>query len=372
MDFERYHRQMLLPFVGEAGQKRLAESTAVVVGCGALGCTSASWLVRAGVGRVRLIDRDVVETTNLQRQLLYTEADAADRVPKAVAAKRQLEAANHVVEIEAVVDDLDYRNAEDLLGDADVIVDALDNFETRFLINDITVRHGIAYVYGGAVATVGMVYPVLPHTEAGDAPWEAPCDKIIGPCLRCLFGGAPSPGPDSGPTCDTAGVLGPGVGIVASFQASEALKILLGQWSMVSRSMLHVDLASNTIRQMDVSDSVDPACVCCGDFEFEYLEGKFASRTTKLCGRNAVQLSRGGQRVGDATVAASGVALAALASRLELIGAAVKHNELMLRAEVKDGERTYELTVFENGRAIVKGTEDPAEARSVYARYVGG
>lgn len=372
MNFDRYHRQMLLPFVGEAGQQRLADATAVVVGCGALGCTSASWLVRAGVGHVRLIDRDVVETTNLQRQLLYSESDATNRVPKAQAAGRQLKAANSDVVIEAIVDDLDYRNAEELLGDADVIIDALDNFETRFLINDLAVNEGIAYIYGGAVSMVGMVYPVLPATESGDAPWEREAGVVHGPCLRCLFGGAPMPGPDSGPTCDTAGVLGPGVGIVASFQAAEALKILLRQWSMVSRTMLHVDLSGNAIRQMDVSDSVDADCVCCGNFEFEYLAGKFASRTTKLCGRNAVQLSRGGQRVGDAAVAASGVALEALAGRLRAIGASVKHNELMLRAEVHDGERFYELTVFENGRAIVKGTQDPAEARSIYARFVGG
>lgn len=371
MNLERYHRQMLLPFVGESGQERLASSTAVVVGCGALGCTSASWLVRAGVGKVRLLDRDVVERTNLQRQLLFNEHDAAQRTPKALAARDALSAANSDVDIEAVVDDLDYRNAEELLSDADVIVDGLDNFETRFLLNDVAVKHGVGYVYGGAVATVGMMYPVLPATEGGGAGWESVAG-VCGPCLRCIFGHSPTPGPDSGPTCDTAGVLGPGVGIVASFQAAEAIKILLSQWEQVSRTMLHMDFLSNTIRQLDVAKSVERDCVCCGDFEFEYLEGKHASRTTKLCGRNAVQLSRSGGQTPHGTIASSGVALEALAERLASVGATVRHNDLMVRAQLQDGERAYELTVFENGRAIVKGTEDPAEARSVYARFVGG
>lgn len=358
----RYHRQMLLPWIGEAGQARLAQATVAVVGCGALGCVSASWLVRAGVGHVKLIDRDVVERTNLQRQLLFDEDDASYARPKAEAAKAKLAAANRDVRVTAIIDDLDHRNIDEHAGDADVLLDATDNFETRFLLNDFAAFAGRAYLYAGVVATVGMMYPVLPHTQRGGTPWEQA--GVAGPCLRCLFQDAPPPGPDSGPTCQTAGVLGPAVGVIASLQASEAIKILTHNWASVSRCMVHVDLASLTFRQLDVTTSDEcGACPCCGQHRFDYLDGKHASRTTKLCGRNAVQLARAAD--------AGSIALEALAERLSAYGP-VRCNELMLWARVQDGDRSYELTVFENGRAIVKGTEDPATARSVYARFVGG
>ncbi|MEQ9453563.1 MAG: ThiF family adenylyltransferase, partial [Phycisphaeraceae bacterium] len=251
----RYHRQMLLGGVGEAGQGRLAGSRVVVVGCGALGCLSAEWLVRAGVGEVVVIDRDVVEVTNLQRQVLFDEADAAEGLPKAEAARRRLGAINGSVRVEGVVADVTAGNVERLLGlvgegrGVDVIVDGLDNFETRYLLNDVALKHGVAYVYGGAVGMTGAVYPVLARTRGEDRAWEVA--GVAGPDLEAIFPELPLPG--STATCDTAGVLGPVVGLVASVQAAETIKILTGQWGSVMRTMLHVDLRANRFRQVDVA-----------------------------------------------------------------------------------------------------------------------
>lgn len=357
-DLARYQRQMLLPMIGEQGQRKLADATALVVGCGALGSMSAMMLARAGVGRLILVDRDFVEPTNLQRQVLYDENDLD--VPKAEAAHRRLATINSNIAIEAVIDDLNYQNAEDLAERADAIVDGLDNFETRFLLNDLAVDLGLPLLYAGAVGTVAMTMNILPHTPAGDSAWEQ--QDLATPCLRCVFGSTPPPG--SGPTCDTAGVLGPAVGLIANLQAAEAIKALTGQWHAMRRTMLHVDLWENHLREMQVASAYESGgCPCCGEHRFEFLEGKTASRTTKLCGRNAVQLSRSGD--------AGEIALPALAQKLEAFGQ-VQHNELMLRARIRDAGTDYELTVFNTGRAIVKGTEDPGVARSLYARYVGG
>ena len=252
LDFSRYHRQMLLPGFGEDGQRRLAESTAVVLGCGALGTVAADMLARAGVGRLIVIDRDYVELTNLQRQVLFDEADAAEALPKAEAARRKLARINSAVEVTAVVDDINAGNIERYAGGADVIVDGLDNFETRYLANDYAVKHGIPYVYGGAVGTTGAALAILPHTDRGDAPWERlPGGSRATPCLRCLFEEAPPPG--TMPTCDTVGVLGPAVAIVANFEAAEALKILTGNLDRVTTTMLSFDLWANTLMQLKVT-----------------------------------------------------------------------------------------------------------------------
>jgi adenylyltransferase/sulfurtransferase len=235
---DRYHRQTLLRQIGREGQKKLASSRALLVGCGALGTVLAEQLVRAGVGTIRIIDRDVVELTNLQRQTLFDESDAAEGVPKAIAAERRLGAINSAVRIEPIVADFHAGNAEELAGRPDVILDGTDNAETRYLINDLAVKHGITWVYGACVGTEGRVMTVRP----GD-----------GPCLRCLFPEPPTAG--ELPTCDTAGVLGPLAGIVASLQAVAAIKLLSGNAAALGREMTAIDVWSNRIRSIDTTDA---------------------------------------------------------------------------------------------------------------------
>jgi len=361
-DLARYNRQMLLAGFGEEGQRRLRSSTAVVIGCGALGATVADQLARAGVGRLVLIDRDFVELTNLQRQVLFDEHDAADALPKAEAARRRLARINSEVRVDAVVDDLDHGNIERYAAGADVLVDGLDNFETRYLANDYAVKHGVPYVYGGAVATVGTAFVVLPHTPSGDAEWERTAEgNRASPCLRCLFEDAPPPG--TGATCDTVGVLGPAAAIVASFEAAEALKILAGRFERVSPTMLSFDLWGNTLKQFKVAGAYERGdCPCCKHRRFEYLEGKLGSGASTLCGRDAVQLKHRG--------ADAAIDLEELAGRLRP-HAEVRVNAFVLRAALTDAGKPYELTLFPDGRAIVKGTREPAVARALYARFVG-
>jgi len=327
---------MLLPFVGQAGQARLASSHALIVGVGALGCASADQLVRAGVGRVTLIDRDVVELTNLQRQTLYGESDAKERCPKAIAAARRLSSVNSEVTIAPVVADLAARNATALLRGIDVLIDGTDNFETRLLINDIAVRESIPYCYAGVVGVTAMWAAFTPG----------------GACLRCIVPEVPAPG--SMPTCDTAGVLGAAVQIAASGQCVDALHILLGGADSTRKILTEHDCWTGTRRE--VSLVADPACPCCAHRRFEFLDGK-GSDTAVLCGQNAVQISP------ESTMP---VDLPALARRLGALGA-VSLTPYMLRAGV-DG---HELTIFTDGRAIVKGTIRPDVARTIYARLMG-
>lgn len=364
-DLSRYHRQTLLPGIGEQGQRRLLGSTALVLGCGALGTVIANMLARAGVGHLLIVDRDFIEITNLQRQVLFDEQDVRDAIPKAEAARRKIAGINSQVRVTALIDDVNHANIERICLEAagrpvDVIVDGVDNFETRFLANDVAVRHGIPYVYGGAVGTVGMCYAVLPHTPGGDRVWETA--GAATPCLRCIFEQAPPPGMN--PTCDTAGVLGPVVSVIANYQCVEAIKILTGNWSAISPTLLHIDVWSNLVKQFKVKRAYDVGeCVCCKKREFEFLSGKFGSSTTTLCGRNAVQLSQatGGQKLD----------LEQAAVRLRPHGT-VSVNKFMLRADITDNGSPYELTLFTDGRAIVKGTKEPKVARAVYAKYVGG
>ncbi|HZW60576.1 MAG TPA: ThiF family adenylyltransferase [Woeseiaceae bacterium] len=362
-DLARYHRQMLLPGFGEHGQRRLSDSTALVLGCGALGSVIADMLARAGVGNLRIVDRDFVELTNLQRQVLFDEQDVADAMPKAAAAKRKIARVNSQVAVTAIVDDVNYANIERFADGADVIVDGVDNFETRYLANDCAVKHGIPYVYGGAVGTVGMAYAILPHSAHGDAAWETMAGgSRATPCLRCLFEDAPPPG--QGATCDTVGVIGPAVAIVANFQAAEALKVLSGNIDHVCPTMLNLDLWTNTILQLKVAGTWETGdCPCCKRRDFAFLDGKAGSSTSTLCGRNAVQLTHRQQ------VAAP--RFAEIAARLHQHGA-VKVNEFMLRVELTDNGKPYELTLFNDGRAIVKGTSEAGVARGIYAKYVGG
>lgn len=349
---DRYHRQMLLEQVGSEGQGRLAAAHAAVVGIGALGCAAADHLARAGVGRLTLIDRDLVELTNLQRQTLFDESDAREGLPKAEAARRRLEAVNGTIEIHSHIADLTGGNAEQLLagdGGPGVIVDGTDNFETRYLLNDLAVKHGVPFVYGGAIATRGMQLTVRPG---------------VTPCLRCLFEEPPDAG--SQPTCDTAGVLGPVVAIVAACEASDALRVLLGQGDRIPTSMLEFDLWEGRRRRVDLSGARRDDCPCCGRREFRFLASRAADGAAALCGQGAVQVA--------GSAGARGVDLVSLASRLEAVGE-VESRAFMVRCRLS-GEQadlggSLVLTVFRDGRAIVNGTNRPERARSVYARYVG-
>jgi len=361
-DLARYHRQILLPGFSEVAQRRLLDSTALLLGCGALGSVAADMLARAGVGRLVIVDRDFVELTNLQRQVLFDEQDVADVVPKAEAARRRIARINSQVEVTAVVDDINHENIARLADGANVLVDGLDNFETRYLANDVAVSNGIPYVYGAAVGTTGMVFPVLPHTLAEDAPWEvAKSGNLATPCLRCLFEEPPPPG--TSPTCDTVGVLNAAVSIVASFEVTETLKILTGNFDRVSRRLLNIDVWSNEFHQLGVDRARDNSdCPSCIKRHFDFLEGRAGSTADSLCGRNAVQL-RHRQQAGR-------IDFEPLAERLGEHGN-VRINDFLLRADITDGDKQYELSLFPDGRAIVKGTDDTAVARAVYARYVG-
>ena len=339
-DLSRYARQMRFSPLGEAGQRRLSQSRALLCGCGALGSAIANALVRAGVGLLRIVDRDFVELSNLQRQSLFDEADAAAGVPKAVAAAEKLRRINSTVTVEPIVADIAPSNIEKYCDGVDLILDGTDNFETRFLMNDAAVKLGLPWIYGGCVGAEGQAMTILPGKT---------------PCLRCLMPECPAPG--SVPTCDAVGILGPIVGVIASFEAVEAIKILSGAREAVSRRLMVVDLWQNRTRQIDVyklRDEVD--CVTCKHRDFAWLSGRLGSRTAVLCGRNAVQLSHP-----DTTIS-----LDALAQRLEGVGKLTR-NQFFLRLKVEG----YEVTIFADARAVISGVDDIATARAVYAKYIG-
>jgi len=333
-DRERYSRQILFHGIREIGQQRLLDARVVVAGCGALGSFLVGALARAGVGRMRIIDRDYVELSNLQRQWLFDECDVEQGLPKAVAAARKVATINSSVQAEPAVADLTPSNAEDLLGDAGLILDGTDNFETRYLINDYAVSRGLPWVYGAAVGSYGLTMSVVPGRTA---------------CLRCIY---PDPPGGVQPTCETAGVLGPVTSLIASLEAAEALKILCG--AEPSRKITTVDIWSGEVRQISQPEP-DRECPACGRREFPYLNGA-ARAPVSLCGRNAVQIHE----------RARPLDLQNLASRLAPLGT-VRANEFALRFELPP----YLLTVFPDGRAIVKGTTDIGIARSLYARYIG-
>lgn len=333
---ERYSRQILFPGIGAEGQRRIAQSHAVIVGCGALGCAQAMLLARAGVGRLTLIDRDYVERSNLQRQILFDEADAAAARPKAIAARNRLALINSEIELRAVVEDLDARNAAELLGTADVILDATDNFETRYLINDWAVREAVAWIYGAAVGSYGITMPVLPDRGA---------------CFRCIY---PAPPAGDQPTCETAGVLNPVTTAIGSLQAAAALKILSGAAADLELRIVTLDVWTGAVRAI-AQPTRDPECPCCGAREFEYLD-RNRRAPVSLCGRNAVQIHDRGRPLD----------LQQLKAKLAPLGS-VRANDFALRFAID----AYEMTVFPDGRAIIKGTTDTAIARSLYARFIG-
>ncbi len=334
MNSDRYSRQIRFTAIGKTGQNALFQAHAAIVGCGALGSVSAELLVRAGVGRVTVIDRDYVELSNLQRQTLFDESDAESALPKAVAAERRLRAINSDTTVSGVVDDLRSSNAVELLDGADVIVDATDNFEARYLINDYSVSKSIPWVYGAAVGSYGISMPVLPGDSA---------------CFRCIY---PTPPTGLQPTCETAGVLNVVTSTIGSLQASVALQILSGNRAAVRRKMTTIDLWYGPLRELQQPER-DAECPCCARGEYEWLSGGHDTPIS-LCGRNAVQIHARGK-----------VDLPALRARLSVDGE-VRANDFALRF-IK-GE--YEMTVFADGRAIIKGTTDIAAARSWYARWV--
>jgi molybdopterin-synthase adenylyltransferase len=336
---ERYSRQILFEGIGEEGQRRIRGSRALVVGCGALGSAQVEMLARAGVGRLRIVDRDFVEESNLQRQTMFTERDARERVPKAVAAGRRVAEINSDVACEFEVADVSQSNAERLIEGCDVVLDGTDNFATRFLINDACVKHGVAWVYGAAVGSYGVTMTVRPR---------------VTPCLRCVFPDEPAAA--SAPTCDTAGVIMPIISVVAAVQVAEALKLLAGRAESLHGGLLQFDVWRNEWRRIALKGRA-PDCPACALGRFEALEAEAGDMTTVLCGRDAVQVS---------PRRASKIDLESLAARLRGAGE-VKANQYLVRLRAGD----YELTVFEDARAIVRGTEDAGVARSLYARYVG-
>lgn len=337
---DRYIRQRILPEIGREGQRRLEGATVAIVGCGALGSYQAQILARAGVGRLQVIDRDFVERSNLQRQILFTDADAEASVPKAVAAEAALKAINPDIDVTGIVADLHPATAEELLEGADVVCDGTDNFETRYLINDWTVREGVPWVYGGVIGVDGLVLPVLPGET---------------PCLRCVFETPPSAG--SLPTCESAGVLGSAVSVVAGVQATEILKILVGALDRVLRGLLRYDAWEASFLTIGTGDP-RPDCPVCGRADYAWLEGRRGSATARLCGRDAIQLLP--------LEATAPPRLAAVAERLRDEWE-VTVNDHLLRAR-RDG---LTVNLFRDGRVIVDGTTDEAEARSLLARVLG-
>ena len=338
---ERYSRQILFQHIDEDRQKKLIDSTVLLIGCGALGTVSSSYLVRAGIGQLRIIDRDFIEENNLQRQILFDEDDILENVPKAIAAQKKLQRINPNIKVEGFVTDINYSNIEELTKDVDIIIDGTDNFETRFLVNDYCVKNSIPWVYGACIGSRGVVMNIIPSMT---------------PCLRCVFETMPQMG--SFPTCDTAGVIGPIAGIIASFQVTEAIKILTGNYDSVNKNLLEIDVWETNFRQIDISELKDTNnCPTCKLYNYEFLKAEAGIMTTLLCGKNAIQVMS--RNIGN-------IDLRHLEQRLVSI-ADVSCNDFMLKFKIKD----HAFTVFPDGRAIITGTADTRIAKSLYSKYLG-
>ncbi len=339
---DRYSRQILFAGIGEEGQQKLLDSSAVLVGCGAIGTAVANLLIRAGLGTLRIIDRDFVEPSNLQRQTLFEESDAQENLPKAVAAERRLRAINSAAKIEAVVADLTPQNARALLENFPIILDGTDNFETRLLINDASIALNTPWIYAAAVASSAVTMTILPGET---------------PCLACLVE-SPEPTTEAAPgmeaTCDTAGILNAAIHAVAAIESTEAIKLLIGQRQALHQRLISLDVWTNQNRSIRVARN--PNCRACAQKNFRYLEGAAQPHIT-LCGRDSVQIHE----------RARNLDLAALHQAVAKTATDVRSNNYLLRFRVN----SYDLTVFPDGRAIIKGTRDPAVARTLYARYIG-
>lgn len=333
---DRYSRQILFQGVGAEGQRRLEQARVAVVGCGATGSAVASLLARSGVGTIRIIDRDYVEPSNLQRQTLFDETDARESLPKAVAAARKIAAFNSEIVIEPKVADLTPENIEVLLEDMELILDGTDNFETRYLVNDFAVKQGLPWIYAAAVGSYGVTLNVLPGTTA---------------CLACVFPESPQ---GTFETCETAGILNSAVNLVASIEATEAIKLLVGATEKVRRTLLSFDVWTNERAELQAAKP-RTGCRACGEHDFVHLAGEGRPHIT-LCGRNSVQIHERHRPVD----------FGEMNERLKPHGV-VRHNDFVL----KFWHEPYEMTLFPDGRAIIKGTTDTGVARSLYARYVG-
>ena len=334
---DRYSRQIQVARIGESGQKKLLRSRVLVIGCGALGTVIANNLVRAGIGYMKIVDRDYVELDNLQRQMLFDEEDVGKGMPKAVAVTDKLRRINSSVKIEAEVTDVNRRNVEELIKDIDIVLDGTDNFETRFLINDVCFKHGIPWVYGAALSSYGMTMNIIPG---------------VTPCFRCLVASSVAPGTID--TCDTVGVLNAITSMIASFQANEAIKILLGGENL-NRELLAIDLKNNSFEKIAVKQRDD--CPLCKNGKLEYLNKRGYFEPIKLCGRDMVQVTP--QRKME-------VSLEYLKGKLEKLGDAAYLGSL-LKFMVDE----YELVIFPDGRAFIKGCTDEKVAKSLYAKYIG-
>jgi len=334
---DRYSRQTRFKAIGQEGQKRISAARIAVMGVGALGSTVAEILARSGVGFLRIIDRDFVELSNLQRQSLFDEDDVRHSLPKAIAAAAKLRRINSTIQIEEIVDDVNPGNVEDYIQGVDLVLDALDNFETRFVINDACAKHRQSWIYTAAVGSYGLVMPIVPGET---------------PCLQCMIGGLPAPG--SSPTCETEGVIGPATHLIASIQAAEALKFITGNHRPRDLRLITVDVWERRFQQLELPDAM-PDCPVCTESRYDYLEGE-PLRTIVLCGRNAVQLI---------PAVKGNLDFAEVSNSFKGQGE-VEHNEFLMKCS----SPPYEMTLFRDGRAIIKGTEDPGIARSLYSKII--
>lgn len=346
---QRYARQRIFAPIGVGGQVRLAQAQVAIVGCGALGTHLADMLARAGVGRLILIDRDIVEWSNLQRQILFDEADAREGTPKALAAAARLRQVNSAIAIEARVLDLDAEAARELVAEVGLVLDGSDAFETRYLINDACVEAGVPWIYSAVVGAEAMTMNCHAPLEGGERT----------PCLRCLW---PDPAPPgTAATCDTVGVLNGAVSVVTGMAATEALKLLLGS-PQLSRELRSVDLWDGVFDGITLAR--DPACPTCGLHRYDWLDGTLAQGMVRLCGQDTMQVRP--ERAAGAQAAA--LDLPSIVNRWQAVGeAALAEEGAFARLRLAP----YDLTLFPDGRALIRGTSDPALARSLYARYVG-
>lgn len=337
---ERYSRQTLFPPIGKAGQEKIRSKHVLMIGAGALGSGNAEMMARAGVGRLTIVDRDYVEASNLQRQQLYTEADVADKLPKAAAAEKRLKAINSDVDIRAYIADATPEKLAELAEGVDLIIDATDNFETRMAINDISQKYKIPWIYGACVGSFGMAFSIIPGKT---------------PCLNCLLKTVPL----QGMTCDTGGIIGPAVQMVIAHQGAEALKILAEDWDAVRTSFVSFDLWRNQYTSMKMSKAKDPGCLSCGEHpEYPYLNAENMSKTTVLCGRDTVQIRPA--RVQE-------LSLQDTAEKMKELGYKVKGNPYLVSVEMPENR----MVIFQDGRALIHGTKDLAHARSIYQRFFG-
>jgi molybdopterin-synthase adenylyltransferase len=334
---QKYSRQILFAPFGREGQERLSAASAVLVGCGAIGAAVANLLVRAGIGRLRIIDRDFVEASNLQRQSLFTESDARESLPKAVSAQRNLHAINSDVQVEGIVADLTPRNVSELLSGFPLILDGTDNFEVRFLMNDFAVKTGTPWIYAAAVASYGLTMTILPGETA---------------CLACFLDSSSATGLED--TCDTIGVLGPVVNLIASLEAAEALKLLSGRLAALHNRLVSCDVWTGKFQSL--APERNPDCLVCVRHQFSHLSGEAQPHVT-MCGRDSVQIHERSRSLD----------LKVLQDRLAPSVSEVRQNGFLLRFRIPP----YEMTVFNDGRAILKGTKDASVARTLYAKYIG-